>query len=99
LRGDDVRDIRGTEKQGIFDDELWSLAQNEGRVFITTDKGFVRHRDDDHHGILVVRLRQPNEERIHASIMTALRDFPSNQDWRGLLVVMRDKVRSVSRSA
>ena len=64
--GHDVLDIRGTPKQGLLDDELWALAQTERRTVVTTDKGFSEHRDDQHQGILIVRLRQPNEERIHA---------------------------------
>ena len=63
-KGHDVLDIRGTPKQGIFDDELWVLAQNEKRMLITTDKGFSQYRDEKHDGILIIRLRQPNEERI-----------------------------------
>ena len=42
LRGEghDVLDIRGTPDQGMDDDTLWQIIQNEGRLFITTDKGF-----------------------------------------------------------
>lgn len=54
--GHDVLDIRGTERQGIFDDELCPLAQTERRTLVTTDKGFSDHRDEDHYGILVVHL-------------------------------------------
>jgi predicted nuclease of predicted toxin-antitoxin system len=93
----DVLDIRGTERQGMFDDVLWPFAQTEQRMLITTDKGFSEHREEKHHGILVVRLRQPNEQRIHARIMAAFRQFPENE-WPGLLVVMRDEVQSVHRS-
>jgi predicted nuclease of predicted toxin-antitoxin system len=64
--GHDVLDIRGTERQGIFDDELWSVAQAEKRMLISTDKGFSEYRDQTHSGMLIVRLRQPNEQRIHA---------------------------------
>lgn len=95
--GHDVLDIRGTERQGMFDDELWSFAQSERRMFITTDKGFSEYRDEQHSGILVVRLRQPNEQRIHTRIMAAIRQFAEN-DWPGLLVVMRDAVQSVHRA-
>ena len=95
--GHDVLDIRGTERQGLFDDELWSFVQTERRMFITTDKGFSEHRDEEHCGILVVRLRQPNEQRIHTRIVAALRQFAEN-DWPGLLVVMRDTVQSVHRA-
>jgi predicted nuclease of predicted toxin-antitoxin system len=95
--GHDVLDIRGTPKQGLLDDELWALAQKEQRTVVTTDKGFSEHRDDQHQGILIVRLRQPNEERIHARIMAAFRRF-TGEDWRGLLVVMRDAVQSIKRA-
>jgi predicted nuclease of predicted toxin-antitoxin system len=93
----DVLNILGTERQGMFDDELWPFAQTEQRMLITTDKGFSEHRDEKHHGIPVVRLRQPNEQRIHARIMAAFRQFPENE-WPGLLVMMRDEVQSVHRS-
>lgn len=95
--GHDVLDIRGTERQGMFDDELWPLAQVERRTLVTTDKGFSEHRDEPHHGLLIVRLRQPNEQRIHARIMVAFRQFPE-RGWPGLLVVMRDTVQSVHRA-
>ena len=95
--GHDVFDIRGTERQGMFDDELWILAQTEQRILVTTDQGFAEHRDEPHCGILVVRLRQPNELRIHARIMAAFRQFVEH-DWPGLLLVMRDAVQSVHRA-
>lgn len=95
--GHDVLDIRGTEHQGMFDDELWPLAQQEQRMLVTTDKGFSEHRDKRHFGLLIVRLRQPNEQRIHARIMAAFRQF-SERDWPGLLVVMRDAVQTVHRA-
>ena len=94
--GHDVLDIRGTPRQGLFDDALWNLAQTERRVLVTTDKGFCEHRDEEHWGILVIRLRQPNEGRIHARILAAIERFPESQ-WPGLLVVMRDVVQSVNR--
>ena len=93
----DVLDIRGTPRQGMFDDALWPFAQSEQRMLVTTDKGFAEHRDAKHHGILVGRLRQPNEQRIHARIMAAFREFTA-ADWPGLLVVMRDTVQSVHKS-
>jgi predicted nuclease of predicted toxin-antitoxin system len=95
--GHDVLDIRGTERQGMFDDEFWPLAQTEQRMLVTTDKGFTEHRDEPHFGLLIVRLRQPNEQRIHARIMAAFRQFKVDE-WPGLLVVMRDAVQSVHRA-
>jgi predicted nuclease of predicted toxin-antitoxin system len=95
--GLDVLDIRGTDKQGTDDESLWMLAKTEARLLITTDKGFVDHRDENHHGILIVRLHQPNEERIHARVMAAFRQF-TEKEWPGLTVVMRDNVQSVRRA-
>ena len=69
----------------------------EGRVLITTDRGFTEHRRSEHHGILIVRLRQPNRCRIHQAVMLAIERFPELK-WPGLLVVVRDASLSVSRS-
>jgi predicted nuclease of predicted toxin-antitoxin system len=95
--GHDVLDIRGTAQQGTEDEGVWALALSETRLLVTTDKGFVDHRDEKHHGILIVRLHQPNEERIHARIMAALRQF-DGAEWQCLTVVMRDNVQSVWRT-
>ena len=66
-------------------------------MLITTDKGFSQYRDEKHERILIVRLRQPNEERIHSRIMAAFKQF-ADDEWPGLLVVMRDTVQSIHRS-
>src|SRR5918911_3243972 len=95
--GHDVLDIRGTANQGMPDDLLWELSQKENRLLISTDKGFVQHRNEAHHGILIVRLRQPNEQKIHERVMQALGQF-AEDEWAGLLVVIRDVVQSVWRA-
>lgn len=95
--GHDVLDIRGTAVQGMADNALWKLAQSEWRVLITTDKGFTVYRGDAHAGILVVRLRQPNRLKLHQSVMLATQRV-GDEDWPGLLVVIRDATISTSRS-
>ena len=97
LLGNDVLDIRGTNAQGMDDEYLWQKSQVERRLFITTDKGFIHHRDETHFGILVIRLRQPNEQKIHQRIMQAINQF-SEAAWQGLTVVMRDTVQSTWQS-
>ena len=94
--GHDVLDIRGTDDQGLADNLLWDRAQKEGRLVVTTDKGFVHNRRESHYGILVVRLRQPNERKIHERVIKAIQQF-AEDEWAGLLVVMRDAVQSTSR--
>jgi len=94
--GFDVLDIRGTADEGVEDEVLWEKVQSEGRLLITTDKGFTQYRDGVHQGILIVRLRQPNRHKIHSRVMRAINQFPEEK-WPGLLVVMRDVAQSVWR--
>jgi predicted nuclease of predicted toxin-antitoxin system len=94
--GHDVLDIRSTRDKGIADDRLWIKVQEQSRLLITTDKGFASYRRDPHHGILIVRLRQPNEAKIHERVMQAIHRFTEN-DWPGLIVVMRDVIQSTWR--
>ena len=97
LIGHDVRDIRGTPDEGMQDDTLWAMAQQEERLLMTTDKGFTQYRMARHHGVLIIRLRRPNRQRIYARIMQAMTQF-SEQEWPGLLVVMRDVAQSTWRA-
>jgi len=94
--GHDVVDIRGTTEEGMSDEFLWSKAQQEKRLLITTDRGFARCRDIEHYGLLVVSLRRPNRHRINKRVADATKLFPATQ-WPGLLVVMRDKTMSTWR--
>lgn len=94
--GYDVLDIRGTDKEGMFDDEIWEKTQKDKRTIITTDKGFTQYRSYPHYGILIIRLKQPNSQKIHERVMKAINQFSSNE-WEGLLVVMRDTIQSIWR--
>lgn len=64
---------------------------------VTTDKGFLDKRSAGHAGLLVVRLKQPNLQKIHLRVMYAISDVESSE-WTDLTYVMRDRVRSKSRS-
>ena len=96
-KGFDVRDIRGTPKQGIIDEELWEHVQKEERLLITTDKGFSSQRNETHHGILIIRLKQPTRLKIHQRVMQAINRY-SGDEWPGLMVIMRDAFQSTWRS-
>ncbi len=95
--GHDVCDIHNKEDKGMTDEDVWDVVQKEGRLLITTDKGFARQREESHHGILIVRLKKPNRFRIHERVMQAITGF-SEDEWPGLLVVMRDKAKSAWRA-
>lgn len=92
-QGYDVIDIRGTDDQGITDEVLWQKAQHLGCLLITTDKGFAAHREEPHHGILIIRLKQPSRQKINQRVLQALKRYSPKQ-WPGLMVVMGNGVGS-----
>jgi predicted nuclease of predicted toxin-antitoxin system len=94
--GHNVKDLRGTSQRGLADPDLWQIAMLEARLLVTTDKGFTAYRTTPHHGILVVRLRQPNRHKINNAVMQAIQCF-QEAEWPNLLVVMRDTTMSTSR--
>lgn len=94
--GHDVLDIRGTLDQGSIDERLWQMAVDQGRLLVTTDKGFLHCREAPHAGLLVVRLKRPNREQIHRRVLGAVAQFPE-KDWPGLTIVMRDVAQSIWR--
>ena len=96
--GHDVLDIRGTPEEGMSDELLWDKARQEKRLLITTDRGFSRHRDSKHNGILIVSLRMPDRHKTNERVIEAVRRFSPNQ-WPSQLVVMRDKVMSIWRQS
>jgi predicted nuclease of predicted toxin-antitoxin system len=75
--------------QGLEDPDLWSTAQADGRVLISTDRGFTEFRAVSHFGILIVRLRQPNRRKIDQAVMRGLERVEEGE-WSDLLVVVRD---------
>jgi predicted nuclease of predicted toxin-antitoxin system len=96
--GHEVHDFRGTAQEGMSDEHLWAYAQSMGALLITTDRGFARRRFELHAGILIIRLRHPNRERIHQRVMQAITQF-TEEEWSGLTVVMRDQVQSLWRAS
>lgn len=66
-KGHEAFDVRGTAKEGIPDSELFRLAQSLEAVILTTDRDFFHtlpHLHENHRGIVVVALRQPNRAAI-----------------------------------
>jgi predicted nuclease of predicted toxin-antitoxin system len=94
--GHDVLDIRGTPREGMKDELLWKLAQSEKRLLISTDRHFLRYWNVSHSGALVVLLKQAKLQTIHAQIMRTLDQF-TPEEWRELLVVVRDTFKSIRR--
>lgn len=73
-QGHHVLDIRGTDREGMNDAELFALVQNQRAVFLTTDKDFfhtIPFMFPRHHGVVVVALRQPNARFIMRRLQEA----------------------------
>lgn len=87
--GHNVMDIRGTDLEGIDDEELWKIVLKEKRLLVSTDKGFVQNRHEKHFGILIIRLKQPNRLKIHQKVMKGISLF-NEKDWPRMTVVMQD---------
>lgn len=90
-RGYEVIGLRGSTEEGLDDDLLWQKAQQSHALLITTDKGFAQFRGQEHWGVLIIRLRQPNVKRIHNRILQVLDHF-NRCDRRDMVVVARDTV-------
>jgi len=67
-------------------------ASSNGKIFLLVLT--TQHREELHHGILIVRLKQPNRHKIHERVMQAMALFAA-EEWCDLLVVMRDVMQSV----
>jgi predicted nuclease of predicted toxin-antitoxin system len=93
--GHDVKDVRGTSEQSLRDPDLWQVAISEGRLLVTTDKGFTSYRTARHYGILVRRLRKPNRHKINSAVMHAMEKL-ADAEWTNRLVVVRDTTMSTS---
>jgi predicted nuclease of predicted toxin-antitoxin system len=90
--GHESIDIRGTEKEGADDNELFLMAQDSRAVFLTTDKDFfhtVRHLYPRHGGVVVIALHQPNRERILARLSWLLAHRSANEI-EGRAFLLRD---------
>ena len=92
--GHDVMDIRGTAFEGISDEKLWDIVLKEKRLLISTDKGFVQNRYEKHHGILIIRLKQPNRMKIHQKVLKGI-NLITEKDWPLRTVVMQDLFHSL----
>ena len=101
--GHDTDTIPEEGLTGQNDIQVWEAAQETDRFFITQDLDFSdtrRFTPGTHHGILLVRLRDPGRnallQRIHGLFQTE-----SVENWRDCFVVVTDRklrVRYPSKS-
>ena len=78
------------------DEAVWQAAQREQRFLITQDLGFsdARHfAPGAHHGILVVRLKQPSRQALVNRIRGLFREEEATSWTRCLVIASERKVR------
>jgi predicted nuclease of predicted toxin-antitoxin system len=81
-KGHEVVDIRGTEKEGSLDNDLFLMAQQSDAIFLTTDKDFfhtIPHFYAQHRGVVVVALRQPDRQSILTKLSWLLGHITAEQ--------------------
>jgi predicted nuclease of predicted toxin-antitoxin system len=94
--GHDVDTVWDEGLQGRNDGQIWQAAQAEGRFLITQDLDFSdirRFAPGSHHGLLLVRLRDPGR----LALTQAVREAFATQDitgWQGCFIVLTEnKIR------
>jgi predicted nuclease of predicted toxin-antitoxin system len=73
--GHKVFDLRGTEREGCSDIIIFEEAMKQKAVFLTTDKDFyhtIHFLYENHYGIIVIALSQPDAASILSKLRTAL---------------------------
>jgi predicted nuclease of predicted toxin-antitoxin system len=64
-----VFDLRGTDREGSRDADVFAEAQRLEALFLTTDRDFfhtIPHLFPVHAGVIVIALRQPNRGRANS---------------------------------
>lgn len=91
--GHTVFDVRGTEKEGMDDVSIFSMAQECQAVFLTTDRDFfhtIPQLFAIHQGVVVIALRQPTSRGILARQEWLLVRI-GNNSMAGKTYLLRDK--------
>ena len=85
--GHKIVDIRGTDQEGLEDEELFKIVQKNKAIFLTTDKDYfhtIPYLFKSHLGVIIITLKRPNRRNI----IDRLKWLLSNID----LELMKNKV-------
>jgi predicted nuclease of predicted toxin-antitoxin system len=97
----DVDTVPWEELQGRTDAVIWQAAQDAGRFLITQDLDFSdirQFRPGTHHGILLLRLRNPGRAALTARLQHAFRTENVESWGRCFVVITERKIRVVRPS-
>lgn len=88
--GHDVLDIKGINRLGITDLEVYRIACEQNRTIFTTDKGF-RKFDPARCGGIIVSAIRPNTPLRYEPRLKHLLDTTRHEDLAGALVLLEEK--------
>ena len=94
--GHDADTVPQEGLSGHPDDTIWQTAQKEGRFLITQDLDFSDSRKfspGNHHGVLLVRLKEPGRKALVNHVMAALTREDISTWERGFVVLTEHKLR------
>jgi predicted nuclease of predicted toxin-antitoxin system len=97
--GHDVDTVPSEALAGRPDPDVWKGAQAAMRMLVTQDLDFSDIRvfgPGTHHGLVLVRLREPGRAALRARIGNVFRTEPVDT-WDGCLVVLSDRKVRVRR--
>jgi predicted nuclease of predicted toxin-antitoxin system len=97
--GHDVDTAPSEGLAGHDDPDVWAAAQAVERVLITQDLDFSDVRmfaPGTHHGLILVRLREPSRSRLRARVLAIFRG-EAIETWHRCLVVVSDRKVRVRR--
>lgn len=97
--GHDVDTVADEGLNGERDDVVWQETQGAGRFLITQDLDFSdvhRYVPGSHHGILVVRLREPGRENLIRHVQAAFVEGDPEK-WHGCFIVLTDRKTRIRR--
>lgn len=97
--GHDVDTVSDEGLTGKDDALVWRKAQQAGRFLITQDLDFSdirRFRPGTHHGLLLVRLREPGRLALTARLRS-LFATEKTDDWSGCFIVLTDHKLRIRR--
>jgi len=98
--GHEVDTVPQEGLSGCVDAEVWRAAQDSGRFLITQDLDFSdarRFSPGTHHGILLVRLRNPGRRTLLTRIV-GIFETEDVEQWSGCFVILTERKLRVVRS-
>jgi predicted nuclease of predicted toxin-antitoxin system len=91
--GHEVHTVHEEKLIGRPDMEIWAAVQKESRFLITQDLDFSDSRKfahGSHHGILLIRLRNPNRRALIERIEEMLQN-ENIEEWKGCFVIATER--------